>query len=394
MSNIKLQNIENNDKAKIVLVDDEELILNSLKMTLERFFTVFTTNDPTKVLTIIKENNIDLLISDEMMPQMRGCELAEQIHNKYPDITKIILSGKSDKKDIVRAVNQGHVFSFLFKPVDANQLMQTIKQGLDHKKMKEKIKLQNLILEKKNETLINDVLTKTSKMLEMEKFYEIGKFSASIVHNLNSPLQTLITGYQLLEDEINKNLEVLPHTKSIMKIIDESFITMEEMIKSISSTVRNANLIKKVPVNLNEVITNAIDKINLKFNSQSKIDFIKELDGNLPNISGIKVHFDQIFSNLLKNAIDSLKSSNEKIIKIRTFQNENNICVYIADTGCGILENNLNKIFEIGFTTKEIGKGSGLGLVITKQMVNSYKGTITVKSEVDKGTSFVINFPK
>ena len=395
MRNTKQQDLgKNHKKAKLVLVDDEELILNSLKMILERYFTVFTTQDPTEVLSIIKNNNIDILISDEMMPLMRGCELAEKIHNEYPDICKIILSGNSDKKDIVRAVNQGHIYSFLFKPVDANQLMQVIRQGLENKQMKEKIKLQNIDLEKKNETLIQDVLKKTSKIDEMEKFYEIGKFSASIVHNLNSPLQTLITGYQLLEDELNKNVKVNPQTKSILKIIDDSFNSMEEMIKSITSTVRNANLVKKVPVNLNEVITHLIDKFSLKIGKESKIEFITELDGFLPNVTGIKLHFDQIFSNLIKNAIDSLEGSEKRSIVIKSFSNENKICVFIEDTGCGIPKKNLDKIFETGFTTKEFGKGTGLGLLITKQMINSYKGTISVESEVDKGSSFVICFPK
>ncbi|MDA3886853.1 MAG: hybrid sensor histidine kinase/response regulator [Candidatus Delongbacteria bacterium] len=394
MQNIKLSNIENDPiKAKILLVDDEELILNSLKMTLKRYFTVFATQDPTEVSSIIAENDIDLIISDEMMPKMRGCELVERIHNKYPDITKIILSGNSNKKDIIRAVNQGHIFSFIFKPVDASQLLQTIKQGLEYKKLKEKIKLQNLSLEKKNETLIKDVLNKTSKIHEMEKFYEIGKFSASIVHNLNSPLQTLITGYQLLEDEMNKKTDVHPQLKSIMKIINDSFINMEEMIKSITTTVRNASLVKNIPVNLNEVIVNLIDKFNLNLQNSENIDFITELDGNIPNISGIKVHFEQIFSNLFKNAIDAMKDSEEKVVTIKSFHSKNSICVYIDDTGCGIPKNNINKIFKTGFTTKEFGKGSGLGLLITKQMINSYKGTITVESEVDKGTSFVIYFP-
>ncbi|MDA3886350.1 MAG: hybrid sensor histidine kinase/response regulator [Candidatus Delongbacteria bacterium] len=395
MQIIKLPYVQNDPiRAKILLVDDEELILNSLKMVLERYFTVFTTQAPTEVSSIIKDNDIDLLISDEMMPKMRGCELTEKIHHEFPDVTKIILSGNSNKENIIRAVNKGHIFSFLFKPVDVNQLLQTVKLGLENKRMKEKIKLQNLSLEKKNETLIQDVLKKTSKIDEMEKFYEIGKFSASIVHNLNSPLQTLITGYQLLEDEMNKNTDVHPQMKNIMNIINDSFISMEEMIKSITTTVRDANLIKKIPVSLNEVIINLIDKFNLILHNSNNVNFITKLDGNLPNVLGIKVHFDQIFSNLLKNAIDSMKDSQEKIVTIKSFHSKNSICVYIEDTGCGIPKKNINKIFDTGFTTKEFGKGSGLGLLITKQMISSYKGSITVESEVGKGTSFVICFPR
>ncbi|MBN2789455.1 MAG: hybrid sensor histidine kinase/response regulator [Candidatus Delongbacteria bacterium] len=380
--------------ANILIVDDEELTLNSLRMILERYFTVFTTLDPTEVALIIENNDIDLLISDEMMPGMRGCELVEKIHNEHPDITKIILSGNSDKKDIVRAVNKGHIFSFLFKPVDASQLIQVINQGLEHKKMKEKIKLQNLVLERTNETLIQDVLKKSSKINEMEKFYEIGKFSASIVHNLNSPLQTLITGYQLLEDEINKNSDIQPQIKTIMQLIDESFIKMEEMIRSITLTAKDANLVKNIPVSLNDVIITLVDKFTFKLKYSDKINFYTDLDGSLPNILGIRVHFDQIFSNLIKNAIDAVSDSEERSISIKSFSKNDRICTIIEDTGCGISEKYINKIFETGFTTKEFGKGSGLGLMITKQMVNSYKGEISVMSELGKGSSFLICFPK
>ena len=149
-----------------------------------------------------------------------------------------------------------------------------------------------------------------------------------------------------------------------------------------------------LPVNLNEVITSLIDKFSLKLGNKNKVEFITELDGYLPNVIGIKLHFDQIFSNLIKNAIDSLVESEEKSIVIKSFSSENKLCVFIEDTGCGIPKENIDKIFETGFTTKEFGKGTGLGLLITKQMINSYKGTISVESEVDRGSSFVICFPK
>ena len=394
MSDIKLNDLYSEvKKSSILLVDDEQLVLDSLQMSLKRYFTIYTTNNPLEAISIIKNNDIDLLISDEMMPKMRGCKLVEKIHNEYPDITKIILSGNSDKNDIIKAVNKGHIFSFLLKPIDKNQLMQVVKQGLEHRNMKKKIKLQNLILEKRNKTLINDVLRKTSKMNEMEKFYEIGKFSASIVHNLNTPLQTLITGYQLLEEHINSTPNVHNQMRTILKIINDSLENMEEMIKSITTTARNANLIKKMPVNLNSVIADLIEKFNLNQKIKSEILFITDFEKKLPNISGIKVHFNQIFSNVIKNAIDSLYKSNDKRITIKTFYTNGNVCVSIDDTGCGIPLYDIDKIYETGFTTKKSGKGTGLGLLITKQMVESYKGKISVESKVSKGTSFLICFP-
>ncbi len=140
---------EDDKRASVLIVDDEPLILQSLELVLERYFNVTKETDPLKVGNILQSGNIDVLITDEMMPGMKGCELAEKVHDSHPNICKIILSGNSDKKDIVKAINRGHIFSFLFKPVDITQLLQAIKHGLEHKRMKEVIEGHNKFLEEK-----------------------------------------------------------------------------------------------------------------------------------------------------------------------------------------------------------------------------------------------------
>ena len=110
-------------------------------------------------------------------------------------------------------------------------------------------------------------------------------------------------------------------------------------------------------------------------------------------MKGVPLHFDQIFSNLLKNAYDAVEKSEKKKITVKTLQKADMICFYIKDSGTGIRPEDMEKIFETGFSTKESGKGTGLGLVITKQMVNSYKGKIKVESEFGKGAAFLVCFP-
>lgn len=380
-------------RAKILIVDDDLLIIQSLEMVLERYFEVYKATDPLLVFDILKNENIDVLISDEMMPGMRGSELSEKVNKEYPKICKIILSGNSDKKDIVKAINDGHVFSFLFKPVDINQLLQAVKRGLDHKRLKETIELQNIQLAEKNKNLIHDVLKKGTKILEMEKFYELGKFSASIVHDLNSPLQTLITGYQLLEDEIVKCPEHNSSTSNVLSLINKSLITMEEMIKSISNRINDKISEKSVRFDLNELIRKNIDHLNLTHQKIYSFDISFLPSDDIPLIKGVPMHFDQIFTNILKNSFDALERSNEKKITVKTFIKSEKICIFIKDTGTGIPADDLEKIFEIGFSTKDYGKGTGLGLVITKQMVESYKGRIKIESEPGSGTSLLICFP-
>jgi signal transduction histidine kinase len=380
-------------RAKILIVDDDPLIIQSLEMVLERYFEVYKVSDPFLVFDILKNEDIDVLISDEMMPGMRGSELSEKVNREYPKICKIILSGNSDKKDIVRAINDGHVFSFLFKPVDINQLLQAVKRGLDHKRMKETIEIQNIQLAEKNKNLIHDVLKKSTKILEMEKFYELGKFSASIVHDLNSPLQTLITGYQLLEDEIEKCSEHNSSTSNVMTLINKSLLAMEEMIKSISNRINDKISEKSVRFDLNELVRKNIEQLNLTHQKIYPFDISFLPSEDIPLIKGVPLHFDQILTNILKNSFDALERSQEKKITVKTFIKSDRICIFIKDTGAGIPADDLEKIFDIGFSTKDYGKGTGLGLVITKQMVESYKGRIKIESEPGTGTSLLICFP-
>ena len=392
MYKISIDNAGDN-RARILIVDDDPLIVKSLEMVLERYFEVHKASDPLLVFDILKNKNIDVLISDEMMPGMRGSELSERVNKEYPKICKIILSGNSDKKDIVRAINDGHVFSFLFKPVDINQLLQAIKRGLDHKRLKETIELQNIQLAEKNRNLIHDVLKKSSKILEMEKFYELGKFSASIVHDLNSPLQTLITGYQLLEDEINKCPEHVSSTSNVMSLINKSLVTMEEMIKGISNRINDKISEKSVKFDLNELIRKNIEHLNLTHQRIYPFEIVFLPSEDIPEIKGVPLHFDQILTNILNNSLDALEKAEEKKITVKTFIKSEKICIFVKDTGTGIPAEDIEKIFDIGFSTKDYGKGTGLGLVITKQMVESYKGKIKVESEPGSGTSLMICFP-
>jgi two-component system, sensor histidine kinase and response regulator len=394
MAEIKLESEhEDDERAAILLVDDESLILQSMELVLERQYKVFKETDPLKVMKFLSSNRIDVVISDEMMPGLRGCELAERIHNEHPNICKIILSGNSDKKDIVKAINKGHIFSFLFKPVDVNQLLQAVRQGLVHKRMKETIENQNAILEEKNRDLLNEVLKKSGKIIEMEKFYELGKFSASIVHDLNSPLQTLVTGYQLLEEEIAGSPNSSPAAKNILTLIDNSLVIMENMLKSISNKIHNSAADKPVLFDLNEVVERNINFMKLKNQNGDAVAFSFIPGEDLPKMRGVPVHFDQILSNLLKNSIDAMESSKEKNIIIKTFVKSDKVCLFIKDTGTGIKPEHIDNIFDVGFSTKETGKGTGLGLVITKQMINSYKGKIKVESEYGAGASILICFP-
>ena len=122
-----------------------------------------------------------------------------------------------------------------------------------------------------------------------------------------------------------------------------------------------------------------------------KIDIIKDIPDNLPSIVAVKKSLQEVFFNLIRNAAQAMDERGK--ITIRTRENYGKLIVEIEDTGHGIPEDKMGQIFNPFYTTKEPGKGTGLGLFIVRQVVEKNKGRISVKSKVNEGTTFTLEFP-
>jgi len=117
------------------------------------------------------------------------------------------------------------------------------------------------------------------------------------------------------------------------------------------------------------------------------------LDNHIPCILGNPIQIKQILDNVFKNAIDAMENSKDKQLSIKTGIKNGFISIIITDSGEGISKGDLSRIFNPGFTTKPLGKGTGLGLASVKTMVEAYSGTIDVQSEINKGTVITICLP-
>ena len=189
-------NIEKKQRASLVIVDDEQTILTELAILLGRSYDVHTFINPEDVEGFIENNHVDLIICDEMMPEMRGSELLERIHKTHPDICKIVLSGQAEKQDIVKAVNEGHIYSFLFKPVNREQLINVIENGLESRMMKLLLEEQNRQLKDLNENLEQKVIERTEQLVKAHKRLDQlddnkMSFLIYLSGEINSPLDRL-----------------------------------------------------------------------------------------------------------------------------------------------------------------------------------------------------------
>jgi hypothetical protein len=223
------------------------------------------------------------------------------------------------------------------------------------------------------------------EVLRSEKLASLGRLSAGIAHEIGNPLG-VIRGYidMLARGEEGQN-ELKDYCKRIEAEIDRINRIIIELLDY--SRVSSAGLSQ---VDVNQVIQEALSLTSLQ-KPLKKILLTLKLDEGVPSLMANHHQLVQVIVNLILNAQDALPDGGE--ITISTQHSEENISVEIHDTGVGIKEEDLPKIFDPFYTTKGPGKGTGLGLAISLRIIESLGGRINVASKVGKGTVFTITFP-
>jgi len=216
--------------------------------------------------------------------------------------------------------------------------------------------------------------------LETEKLSSLGKLLFSIAHEINNPLSNISTSIEILK---NEDLDE--------KFKKELFNDLEneiERTKNIIHSVLDFYKVKeKTFLNLNACINNTIHLLKGYIPSRIslKIDVPKNIE-----IFGNKSQIQQIFINLIKNAVEAIKDVGE--IEIKAFPDKDKVKIIVKDTGEGIPKEHLSRIFEPFFSTKKKG-GYGIGLFVVYNLIKEHEGNIWVESEINKGTVFYIEFP-
>ncbi len=246
---------------------------------------------------------------------------------------------------------------------------------------------------------ITEIKKLQHQLLQSEKLAIMGQISAGVAHEINNPISGILTYFSLIKKKIDK--EKL--TSDEIKKIREYIITMERETSRISRIVRNLlDFSRKKepdfqPLNLVTVLEHTIsllyDQISLM-----NIKVVKDIEKDIPEIIGDFGQLQQVFMNLILNAIQSMDQGGTLTLKISKIGKTGGGCFVnteIKDTGCGIKEENLSNIFEPFFSTKkgEKGMGLGLGLAIVQRIIKDHRGSISVKTKLGQGTSFIIKLP-
>lgn len=241
-------------------------------------------------------------------------------------------------------------------------------------------------------TKINERLARESLEMELIKsnrLAEIGRRIEGIVHNINSPLNTIL-GYAQLMRKNNKE------SRDLEKII-EAGKNISHLVKGLLNKAKADSSSMIRPLDINELINQELELCNHNLFFKHYVDLELELGEKLPAVKAVYGDISLCIANVINNAIESLENRIDKFIKVKTYKDDEMLAISIEDTGQGIPIENREAIFEPYFTTKnrDGGKGSGfgLGLAISKNVVDKYDGRIELISEEDKGSKFIIYLP-
>ena len=223
------------------------------------------------------------------------------------------------------------------------------------------------------------------QLIQSEKLASLGQLAAGVAHELNNPLGTITLFGSMLKKDLAHNEK---WDKDISLIILEAE-RAAKIVKDLLSFSRQTKL-KPGLVNINSIIEEAVSllaKRSLFRNIQVK----QELDVSAPTTFADPDLLKQVFFNIILNGAQAMEGSGELTIRSHAINRDKRIQIQIEDTGKGIAEDHLSRLFDPFFTTKE--KGTGLGLALVYGIVSKHKGTIDVKSELGKGTTFYIDLP-
>jgi len=353
-----------NQKSHVLIVDDDAGVRSFLFAALDRCgYRVTAAADGVEGLSMAQTDSPDVMLVDLRMPRMSGEEFAARVLDRDPEAVIIILTGHGTIENAVELMRRG-VFSVVPKPIGIDEIQFTVEKALRERRLK----VRSRELERRLEI--------------SERLAMIGKLAAGVAHELNNPLDGVIRFVRLTLDTLTPGTEAREFQEDALRGLRR----MSSIVKDLLTFSRNIAL-EVEEERLELQVKEAVSQV-LGGPAGQAVEVVYDLA--VPDVRVPRGLF-QVFQNLVKNALDSLDEDGR--IEIRAGIRDGEIFIAIADTGCGIPDELMDRVYEPFFTTKEVGQGTGLGLSIVNRIMERFGGGVDIESEVGRGTTVTVFLP-
>ena len=388
-------------KQAIICVDDEEIILEALKGQLaplfENQFGIEVAQSSTDALDIYDEliadgYEVPVVISDYLMPGMRGDEFLIKIHEKNPDTLKILLTGHANIEGITNAINKANLYRFIPKPWDRDDLILTVREAIRSFLQERKIKENNDELQAINDNLEKLVIDRTYELEMANVTKDI--FISIISHDLKNSFNGILGFSDVLLKDFNdfNDEQKISMLTNINQLSDQTYKLLENMLQWA--------LMQRGGIKFNPTEFILSECVQEEYEMLQQLAKQKELKMELIFDKEIKVSADKnmistVIRNIISNAIKFTYPNGN--INVSITSDDKFAKISVKDNGTGISDENQKKIFNIPGAFKTYGtnheEGTGLGLILCKEFVTRNRGEIFVDSKLGEGTTISFTVP-
>jgi signal transduction histidine kinase len=357
--------------AKILIIDDEEVVIDSCTRILAKGnYQIKTARNGTLGLKLLKEFLPDLVFVDLKMPGISGFDVLDGIQEFDPTIVTVVITGFATVNSAIEAMKKG-AYDFLPKPFTPDELRVITRRGLERRE---------LVLE-------TIALRREKEMLREH-------FAAIVSHELKSPLGVVQQNLYVLADDLEDKLTEEQKTK-----VQRLQTRIADLVKLINTWLRAISVdVSSIregfePTSIPTVISKAVESVE-QHAIRKDIELETSVPDDLKNVFGDEGTLVEAVVNIAGNAVKYSRISGSVFVEAR--EQDDQILIAVKDSGVGIAQEDLPNLFEdfyVGKSKTEGERRSGVGLAITRRIIEAHDGSISVESELGKGSTFTIQLP-
>jgi signal transduction histidine kinase len=371
----------------ILVVDDEPDVVRSVKDLLRLDYKVYTATSADEGMKILQENTIDVIMTDQRMPDMTGVEFLKQARDPHPDATRLLFTGYADISAVIAAINQGNVYRYIAKPWDPDELQTIIREACER---------HDLIVQRKQ--LIDDLEQANKELRDANALKSA--FIQVASHELRTPL-SIAMGYSELAV---RDKGVSGQLRDYLERVQRSLSRLSHLVTQITTMLEAGQFEQRLnfrEMEMGDLIREAVEDVR-PFVEMRNQELVADVPEMLARVSVDPDKLRDALNHLLLNAIKFTPDGGTITVAAR--HDDSQTTIKVTDTGCGIHPEHLPRVGDAFFTGYDVTKhssgffehgrqGIGLGLSVVKSFVKMHGGTLHIASELKSGTTVTITLP-